>query len=280
MPSKKVMRYYNETVLDYERVWRTNKTLGIHYGYHDAKHKTHIKAVLNMNAVVANSVNITSKDHVLDAGCGIGGSSIWIAKEKGAKVTGLNINDMQLRKAKELAKKHNVTDKVNFTKGDFTKIPFPKNSFDVFFGLESTCYAESKKDLLKEAKRVLKKDGRLVIADGMLLKENLTKKEKEEMHIWLDGWAVPNLATPNQFKEYLKELGFKNIKYKDIKKNVMPSSIRLYRSSLIGLPIGKVLELLGIRSKTQTKNILGAYYQYKTIKKNLWTYGIITAQKK
>ena len=279
MTSNKVIDYYNETYIDYRILWRLNKNLAIHYGYYDTRHRSHDEAVINMNRVLANIAKITSKDKILDAGCGIGGSSIWIAKNIGASVIGLNIHEGQLKIAEDLAKKYNVGHLIKFVKGDFTDTKFPDNLFDVVWGLESVCYAKNKKDFLKEAKRILKTNGRIIVADGFLQKENLKENEEKEMRKWLGGWAVPNLVSVNNFKKYLEQLNFKNIQFKIIKENVMPSSVRMYRASIFGYPIGKLLELLGLRTKIQTGNIVSAFYQYKTLKKNLWTYGIFYAEK-
>ncbi len=279
MISKKVIKYYNECHIDYKILWKINRYYSIHYGFYDKDHKKHSDAVINMNHVLAKMSKITLKDKVLDAGCGIGGSAIWIAKNIGAKVTGINIHKKQVDIAKELSNKNNVSNLVKFFVRDFTNTGFPKNSFDVVWGLESICYAKNKKIFLSEAKRILKNKGRIIIADGFLKKESLTNDEKKDMHKWLDGWAVPNLSSVKELQRYMEELGFKNIKFNDITKNVMQSSKRMYKASLFAYPIGKLLEWVGIRTSMQTKNIISAYYQHTTLKKGLWTYGIFYAEK-
>lgn len=276
--NKRVLEYYDQCHIDYKLIWKIHKTHAIHYGFYDKKNRTHKKAVANMNRVLARLAKIKSDDKVLDCGCGVGGSSVWIAKEIGAKVTGVNINKMQIEIAKEFAKEQEVGNKVTFLEKDFTKKMFPKNSFDVLWGIESICYVKDKRKFLKKAAKLLKKRGRIIIADGFIKKEAKKEQERKEMQTWLEGWAVPNIATISKFKKDLKEAGFKNIQYRDIKENVLLSSRRMYLASL-NYPLAKMLELLKIRTKTQTGNVISAYYQYKTLKKDLWTYGIFTAEK-
>ena len=232
-----------------------------------------------MNHALAKIAKISSQDKVLDCGCGIGGSTIWLAKEIKADLTGININKMQIKIARELIKENNLESLARVINNDYMKTRFQSKTFDVVWGLESICYACDKKQFLKEAKRILKEKGRIIIADGFLKTKNLSSKEKEEMSIWLNGWAVPNLSTVSEFKRYLKELNFRNIKYKDIRKNVMPSSKRLYYASIIGYPFGMVLKWLGLRNEMQTNNMISAYYQYITLRKGLCTYGIFYAEK-
>lgn len=232
-----------------------------------------------MNRVLAKIAKTRFNDKILDAGCGIGGSAIWLAKNFGARVTGINISRMQVEIARKLAKEGKVDNLVKFIVKNFVDTKFPKNSFDVVWGIESVCHAENKKDFLSEAKRILKNNGRIIVADGFLKKEDLTDEEKRDMNKWLYEWAVPNLASINEFQKYLEELNFKNIELKEVTKNVMPSSKRMYIASLFAYPIGKFLEWARIRTEMQTKNIISAYYQHITLKRGLWTYGIFYAEK-
>ena len=71
-------------------------------------------------------------------------------------------------------------------------------------------------------------------------KKNLTNPEGKYINRWLEGWAVPNLASINEFQKYLKELKFRNIEFKDIRKNVLPTSKFLYLVSIISFPLGNL----------------------------------------
>lgn len=277
--NEKIINYYRESLIDYKLVWRLSRNLGIHAGYYDQKNKTHDKAVVNMNRIIARKAAIKSGEKVLDAGCGIGGTAIWIAKNVGAEVTGINICKDQLDIARGLVDKHGIDNKIQFVEGDFVRMDFPDNTFDVVYGLESICYAKDKGDFVREAWRVLRNGGRLVVADGFITKSDFDPSESREMNKWLEGWAVPNLAGVNAFRDHLTDSGFCNVKFEDVRDNVMPSSLRMYRASILCYPGAKFLELIGIRSRTQTENILSAYYQHRTLKNGLWTYGIFIAQK-
>ena len=64
-------------------------------------------------------------------------------------------------------------------------------------GSESICYANSKKDFIREAYRVLKDNGRLNIGDGFASREHYEGKDAWLMKRWMDGWFVNNLITLN-----------------------------------------------------------------------------------
>lgn len=272
---KRLLDYYNHYDVDY----RTERGINIHYGFYDSDHTEHQDAIVNMIRVLADKAKITSRDIVLDAGCGFGGSSIWLAKNIGAKVLGININGRQVEKAKRLAKKNKVDHLVQYYVDDFTNTKFADESFDVVWGLESICYAEKKKDFVAEAKRILKNNGRLIVADGFKRKERMTEAEQRIMGKWMAGWVVPNLASIPEFKGYLQELEFKNIEFCDITKNVMPTSDEMYQRATRWFPIAKKLESVGLWTKAQTANVASAIYQRRLFKDKLCSYGIFYAEK-
>jgi len=275
----KVINYYNHCYRNYRTYWKTDRNLSIHYGFYDTNHTTHDDAVVNMNRVLATIANIKSEDYVLDVGCGIGGSVIWLAKNLGAQACGINIHAMQIKIAEEAARKNNVANLAQFSVRNFLKTGFPNETFDVVWDLESICHTEHKRDFVLEARRVLKEGGRLIIADYFLKSKNFSEGEKRHLDRWFDGWAIPNLITKEELQIYLRELGFKKILFKEITENVTPSSIRMFIPSSLVYPFVSLLKLTGIRTETQIKHIIASYCQYRALKKDLWLHGIFYAEK-
>ena len=72
------------------------------------------------------------------------------------------------KKCFAIAGKKGTGDKTNFEIMNYSATNFPGNSFDVIWGCESICYADSKELFIKEAYRLLKPGGRLVVADGFV----------------------------------------------------------------------------------------------------------------
>ena len=273
----RVNAYYEELHDAYRLAWGIERNLSIHFGYHDGDHRGHDAALINMNRVMSERAGISSGDRVLDAGCGVGGSSIWLAREVGAEVMGISVNEMQVGLARELARERGIADRVSFVVGDFTATGLADDSFDVIWGLESICYAERKGDFVREAARLLRAGGRIIVADGFLSNREFTPDERADLYRWIDGWAAPNLARVDEFEGYLRDAGFAEIEYEDITKAVMPSSRRIHRTSLLSLPVGKLLGLLGLRSAVQRAASVASRFQYPTLTRGLWQYGIFCA---
>ena len=64
-------------------------TYSLHFGYYDETATHHKAAVANMNRVMADLADIGREDKVLDAGCGVGGSGIWLAENRQCSVVGI-----------------------------------------------------------------------------------------------------------------------------------------------------------------------------------------------
>ncbi len=147
------------------------------------------------------------------------------------------------------------------------------------WGIESVCHAEDKDDFIREAYRMLKPGGRLIVADGFAARKRCSPKEEILMLKWLRGWAVPNLAEVGQFRKQMESAGFRKIRFIDIKANVMRSSRRIYLGSAFGIGIWEMLRLLGIKSGTNVRHLLGGICQHEALKRGLWTYGIFYGEK-
>lgn len=75
-------KFYDEWTKDLLEVNIHNETLAIHFGYYKKGIKTLKEAIMYMNDYVAELLLLKNKKgfHILDAGCGVGGTSIYLAK--------------------------------------------------------------------------------------------------------------------------------------------------------------------------------------------------------
>jgi cyclopropane fatty-acyl-phospholipid synthase-like methyltransferase len=274
-----IARYYDLSEVHYRLFWQLEKAHSLHYGYWDASTRSFHEALLNINKVLADLAGIREGESVLDAGCGVGGSSIWLAKERKCHVTGISLNANQVRKASEFARKAGVINYVSFEQKDYLNTSYPDNTFDVVWAIESVCHAEDKSRFLKEAFRVLKKGGRLIIAD-FFKAGDLHGKSAEAIKRWAHGWAINDFATPEDFHHQLLQSGFHELQIQDASHAILPSARRLYRAYFIGKPAAIMYRLFkGKVTSLSKNNVDTAYLQYRTLKKGLWSYKIVRAVK-
>ena len=101
-------------------------------------------------------VALSPETMLLDAGCGAGMFSA-MAIRSGAQVIGVDAAPGLLK----VARLRNANN--NFLEEDLEALPFAEDSFDVVAGFNSFQYAGNFENAIREAKRVLKKNGQLVI---------------------------------------------------------------------------------------------------------------------
>lgn len=277
MTKEQIVDYYRQCQFDYELFWDLKQSYAMHAGYWDHTTSNLSEALTKENEILAKMAKIHRNDLVLDAGCGIGGSSFYLAKNLGCRVVGISICSDQIQQANSLAERLDLASKVSFFEKDYTATHFPDHHFDVVWAVESVCHAQNKNDFINEAYRILRPGGRLVVADGFL--SSYSSKNKQNVQTWLQGWGVNQLDTYSEFQDKLDQKGFTNISYTNISQQVLPSSKRLYRISFPAYFLSKMGEWFGLRTSLQTNNILSAYYQHQTLKEGLWEYGIFYAEK-
>jgi SAM-dependent methyltransferase len=94
---------------------------------------------------------------VLDVGCGAG-LAVAVAHEMGAKVSGLDASADLIGIAKSRAPE------ADLRVGELEELPFEDGAFDVVTGFNSFQYAADRVNGLREARRVMRADGRMVVA--------------------------------------------------------------------------------------------------------------------
>ena len=201
-----VADYYNVTQLHYENWWGLKKNHSLHYGIWEPGIKTAGEAIANTNRIMMELSGITAQDTILDAGSGVGGAAIYLSSTKNAHVTGITLSEKQLAFANKLAKEKKLTHKVSFQLMDYTQTSFSDESFDVVWACESMTHAANKEAFIKEAYRLLKKGGRLIVCDFFLKADDQLDK-KLWIKKWMDTWFVDDIVSGKLFTEQLKRHG-------------------------------------------------------------------------
>ncbi|PID82275.1 MAG: SAM-dependent methyltransferase [Clostridiales bacterium] len=109
----------------------------------------------------------STEKNVLEVACNMGTTLLEIANKYGCTITGVDMSDEALEKAKRNVKNANLEDKINLLKADAKSLPFEDETFDIVIN-EAMLTMLSNKDkekALREYYRVLKKGGVLLTHD-------------------------------------------------------------------------------------------------------------------
>ena len=105
----------------------------------------------------------TSEQHILDVGCGIGGSTRRLSFETGCRVTGIDLSDEYIDTAERLTHLLKMQERVKFHAASALALPFDDDSFDGVWSLQMNMNVEDKQAWLTETCRVLKPGCRAVL---------------------------------------------------------------------------------------------------------------------
>ncbi len=158
----------------------------IHHGYFISPTDTKEKAQIRLIELLLERANLPAGSTVLDVGCGIGGTSRYLAKNHGCDVVGLTISGRQVEMARKLSVEEAGDQKqsaesidsiklgngsVRFVEldaekmGEFFTTEPNKASFDCVWISEAMSHLPDKALFFRNASAQLKPRGKLVVAD-------------------------------------------------------------------------------------------------------------------
>jgi tocopherol O-methyltransferase len=282
------MKGTKDNIIDhYESTQRfySKESMSMHCGLWDDTVSNQTEANLNTNKKVAESINISSHDYVLDAGCGVGGSAVYMAKSYGCNVVGITLLDMQVQKAKKFAEKSGVSKLTEFHVGDFTATNFEDNTFDKIYSIECVCHSVDKSDYLNEMYRILKPGGKIAILDAYLLfpATQMTSSEKAIYQEFLEGFFLDNLAEASVFRKQLENSGFTNVQHIDYTEQVQKSTKQYYSDTSFWLQFFRFLEKIKLAPRHWVGFVRSVRYTHllvgDTLERNICEYGLFTGTK-
>ncbi len=274
--NRNIERYYDLNQFLYSLFWSPE---ALHYGFWEPDTRRISQAVRNTNRSVCDCLRVGPGDRVLDAGCGVGGVSRYVAERTGARVTGITLSAKQVRMAQRRAARSEACDRLAFYRRDFNRSGFEDSTFSGAFAIESACHAADKLRFLREIHRVLGKGGRIVVVDGFQGRTDLEPDESRAYHRFMSGWAVPNLATIDAFREQLEQAGFANICYTDRLQSVLESARRIHLRGIAAYPLTYLLSRLGLIPREIHGHTVTAVEQRRMAETGIVTYGIFAAEK-
>jgi tocopherol O-methyltransferase len=250
-----VRKHFEENLLFTKFFWMNTKNLSLHMGFWDKNTKNLNDALMNENKYVAEQLDIRDNDRILDVGCGVGGTAIWIAENYGVKVVGIDLVPSNIKMANLFAKKRKVDHLVSFRLQNSSDLDPKSDIFNKIYAIESFCYMENKPFFIKQMFMHLEKGGKFVIAD-YFKGEKLGYDNVNLLNRWCGEWVIPNLIDFRSMSQELIKNGFKDLGFQDKTKTMVNSSRKLRRKTLLIFPIVKALHAMRLISGYPDKDII------------------------
>ncbi|KAF5450606.1 hypothetical protein F2P56_030940 [Juglans regia] len=283
---KGIAEFYDESSGVWEDIWGDH----MHHGFYDpgstVSVSDHRAAQIRMieEALRFSGISEDPKKRpksVVDVGCGIGGSSRYLARKFGAKCQGITLSPVQAQRANSLAAAQGLADKqVSFQVADALDQPFPDGQFDLVWSMESGEHMPDKTKFVNELARVAAPGGTIIIVtwchrDLAPSEESLQPWEKELLNKICNSYYLPAWCSTADYVKLLQSLSLQDIKAADWSQNVAPFWPAVIRSALTWKGLTSML-----RSGLKTiKGALAMPLMIEGYKKDLIKFAIITCRK-
>lgn len=220
--SEQIQQFYDASSGLWEQVWGEH----MHHGYYGADGKTQKErrqAQIDLIEELLTWAGITKAEKILDVGCGIGGSSLYLAEKFGAEATGITLSPVQANRAKERSRVAQIS--ANFQVADALNMPFEDNSFDLVWSLESGEHMPDKQKFLAECYRVLKPGGTFIMATWCHRPTDqvpLTIDDRKRLAEIYRVYCLPYVISLPEYTAIAQEIGLQDIQTADWSTAVAP----------------------------------------------------------
>lgn len=153
---------------------------------------------------LVEAMDLNSESHVLDIGCGLGGTARYITSAHGAQVTGVDLTEEYIKTGSALNEALGLAGQITLQTASATDMPFPPESFTHAAMLHVGMNIEDKPAVFHHAYRALRPGGCFAIYDVMQLNSGSVQYPVA----WAENEDTSFLATPEKYTDLLQAAGF------------------------------------------------------------------------
>ena len=202
---KSVIRnHYDISTLFYRLMWGPH----IHHGYWLAKESPQA-AQIQLTSTLAGLASTQPNSVVYDIGCGMGGSSIWLAKNLQCHVTGVTLSPVQRRWASTSASLKRISPRPTFRCEDAESTQFPNGSADVVWSIECTEHLFNKPAFFEKAASWLKPGGRFALCAWLAGESPMSESHEQQAMRVCEGMFCPSLGSQSDYVGWFERAGLK-----------------------------------------------------------------------
>lgn len=198
--------HYDLTTLFYRLLWGRH----IHHGlWKNADSPAESCAVAQQQLIetLAKAAGIRGGEQILDVGCGMGGSSLFLAKTQGCTVNGVTLSPFQRFWAARSARWHGLSHQTSFRCADVERIEYESNSFDIVWSIECTEHLFDKAQFFQRAARWLRPGGRMAICAWLAADPPTTDAQQQLAYDVCEGFFCPSLGTRTDYEQWMQDAG-------------------------------------------------------------------------
>ncbi|WP_204137517.1 methyltransferase domain-containing protein [Halomicronema sp. CCY15110] len=275
-----IQTFYDQSSALWERTWGEH----MHHGYYGPtgthRKQDRYQAQIDLIDQLLRWARIDQATAILDAGCGIGGSALYLGDRYQAQVSGVTLSPAQATRATERAESAGMSDRAQFLVADVLNTPFPDEHFDFIWSMESGEHYPDKGQFFRESYRLLKPGGRLLMATWCHRSTNslagpLTEGEQQHLQWLYQVYHLPYVLSIPDYANLAQQACLADVQTGDWSEAVAPFWDDVITSALNWEAIAGLL-------KTGWPTIQGAFalgLMRWGFQRGLIRYGILCATK-
>jgi tocopherol O-methyltransferase len=207
----RVIEHYDIVSPYYRSLWGEH----LHHGYWIRGDESKEQAQLQLIEHLAQLARVKLSSDILDIGCGLGASTLYLARKYEAAVTGITNSPVQVEMASKSAAREQLDAK--FLLMDAEAMDFQKQ-FDLLWSVESISHYQHREKFFAAAARLLKPGGLFAITDWFK-KENLTSAETKKFIEPIERGMLVELQIMDEYEHLLISNGLQIVHREILNKN-------------------------------------------------------------
>ena len=214
--TERVRRYYDNNAAAFERLGQGGAS--IHRAVWGPGVRTRVQAFHYVDELILAEVG-GAKPAIVDLGCGLGASLIYLAGRADMRGEGITISAAQSSRAAELIAEAGAGGRVRVRQGDFLSVPEDLlGTADMAFSIEAFIHSPDAGRYFEQAAKTLRPGGRLVLCDDFL--NSATPPDTPRGRRWMEefrvGWHAGSLMTLDQVRDAAAAHGLRLVRDLDL----------------------------------------------------------------
>tara|TARA_R110001599_G_scaffold25289_1_gene90617 strand:- start:28 stop:894 length:867 start_codon:yes stop_codon:yes gene_type:complete len=240
--TEQIAHYYDANTRNFLRFGGAADTGAIHRAIWAPGIDSREDAFLYLNRLIADAIRpllsaAPLDTHLIDLGCGVGGTAKFIANELGIRVTGISISATQIEIAKQRIQDSPPQERIDFICADFDALP-ELGQADALCAIESFVHSRDATKFFSQAAAALRPKGRLIVCDDFL-GDDVSERGLRCVARFKKGWQLNSLITRGEVERLAQAHGLRLVESHSLTEYLrgFPSTIRWAVSTICSIPL-------------------------------------------
>ena len=111
---------------------------------------------------IARKLGVGPGRRMVDLACGEGGAGLWVARETGADLVGVDVSSVAIQHARDRVAEFGLEGRASFQMGDFVATGLPGDAFDGAMSIDALWLVPDTSAALREVARILRPGARFI----------------------------------------------------------------------------------------------------------------------